>query len=64
MASVDGIAELHMSGARAVFRMESGAPNEVELAAAFKKEGMELTTLESVQRPRAQALYLVDAGVT
>ena len=63
MTSLDGIDELHMSGARAVF-MAADAPDEAEIAAAFEKNGMKLERFEREQRSRAKRLYLVDAGVT
>jgi hypothetical protein len=65
MASVDGIEELHMSGARAVFKLERGATVAKEtLAEAFLAQGMTLESYERVERPRAAALYQVDSGVT
>ena len=65
MTSVDGIAELHMSGARAVFTLEKGATLAKEaVAAAFEAEGMTLASFERVRRPRARSIYVIDAGVT
>ena len=65
MESVDGIAELRMSGARAVFLAEEGAsPAKADVAAAFEAKGMKLESLSEVRRPRTRALYLVDAGIT
>jgi hypothetical protein len=65
MASLDGISDLHMSGARAVFGLERGAKVSKEtLATAFEAQGMQLETFERVERPRAAALYQVDTGVT
>ena len=53
-----------MSGARAVFFASSDPPGEDEIAAAFEAQGMTLESYERVRRPRAERLYLVDAGVT
>ena len=65
MASGDGIEDLHMSGARAVFQLERGASVTKEtLAQAFEEQGMALESFERVERPRAKALYQVDSGVT
>jgi len=65
MTSVDGITELHMSGARAVFQLEPGGTlSQAALAQAFEEQGMELVSFERVERPRAAALYEVDSGVT
>lgn len=65
MASLDGVTNLHMSGARAVFQIEKGASLEKkELAQAFKQQGMTLESFERVERPRAAALYEVDSGIT
>ena len=65
MASVAGIEDLHMSGARAVFQLERGASVTKEtLAQAFEEQGMALESFERVERPRAKALYQVDSGVT
>jgi hypothetical protein len=65
MASVAGIEDLHMSGARAVFQLERGASmTKAHLAQAFEEQGMTLESFERVERPRAAALYNVDSGVT
>jgi len=65
MTSLDGIADLHMSGARAVFRIEKGSGlDEDGVAAAFDEQGMTLESFERVRRPRAAARYEVDSGVT
>ncbi len=65
MKSLKGIAELHMSGARAVFTVEEGATVGKEaVASAFEAEGMTLESFERVRRPRARAIYVIDAGVT
>jgi hypothetical protein len=65
MNSIDGISDLHMSGARAVFQLESGAEiDEKTVAAAFAEVGMKLENFERVERPRAGGVYLVDSGVT
>jgi hypothetical protein len=65
MASLAGITELHMSGARAVFQVEKGATlKEEEIADAFAEQGMKLESFERVERPRAAVRYEVDAGVT
>ena len=65
MASVDGIAELHMSGARAVFGMERGETlDEEQIAAAFEAQGMKLERVDRVERPRPKGLVTVDTGIT
>jgi hypothetical protein len=65
MESIDGIAELHMSGARAVFVPAKGVRiDETTVAAAFEEQGMKLESYREVLRPRAKARYLADAGVT
>jgi hypothetical protein len=65
MGSLAGIAELHMSGARAVFRIEKGETLErEEIAEAFAAQGMQLESFERVERPRAVVRYEVDSGVT
>jgi len=65
MESLDGIAELHMSGARAVFVPAKGTRiDEKVVASAFEKQGMKLESFTEVTRPRAKALYLADAEVT
>ena len=65
MESLDGIAELHMSGARAVFVVEDGTTLDREdVAAAFDGVGMKLESLETVERPRAKAVWKVDAAIT
>ena len=65
MTSLEGVTELHMSGARAVFQLEKGAKLEKkEIADAFEEQGMKLESFERVERPRAAARYEVDSGVT
>ena len=65
MESIDGIAELHMSGARAVFVPAKGMKiSEATVASAFEERGMQLETFGEVLRPRAKARYTADAGVT
>ena len=65
MNSLDDLAELHMSGARAVFKLEGGAKLEQsEIADAFEDQGMQLESFEELRRPRAAAVYVVDAGIT
>jgi len=65
MESVDGISELHMSGARAVFDLD-GRADEVEaaIAAAFEEQEMKLESFEREERPRRHTLWLADAGIT
>lgn len=62
MKSLD-VDELHMSGARAVFRSRK-PPKEYAVAAAFEEQGMQLESYEKLRRPRARGKYLVDTGVT
>jgi hypothetical protein len=65
MESFDGLDTLHMSGARAVFTLGKGADlTEEDFAAAFEEQGMKLETFGEQERPRAKALYAVDAGIT
>ncbi len=65
MNSVDGISDLHMSGARAVFDLDGDAAViEKELAAAFAERGMKLESFDKLRRPRGRGLYTVDSGVT
>ena len=65
MASLEGVTELHMSGARAVFQIEKGETlKREEIADAFAEQDMKLESFERVERPRAAALYEVDSGVT
>lgn len=65
MNSMDGIAELHMSGRRAVFVLEPGVQlDEDALAAAFESQGLELASVERTQMPPAKAVLTVDTGVT
>jgi hypothetical protein len=65
MASLEGVTELHMSGARAVFQLERGETlKQEEIADAFTEQGMKLESFARVERPRAAALYEVDSGVT
>ncbi len=64
MASVDGIAELHMAGTRATFTLRRGAKlGRDEVADAFAERGMKLESLDTIQRPRAKAVYRLGAGV-
>jgi len=55
--------ELHMSGARAVFR-HSSKVSEDAIADALEEQGMSLESYERVRRPRSTVLYTVDTGVT
>ena len=65
MNSVDGISDLHMSGARAVFDLDGNRRRvEADIAAAFEEREMKLESFERVRRPRVEALYLADAGIT
>ncbi|MEM7307197.1 MAG: hypothetical protein AAF682_11035 [Planctomycetota bacterium] len=65
MTSLDGIADLHMSGARAVFQLSPGADlSEMEVAKAFEDNGMKLESFERVERPLAKGKYTVDSGIT
>lgn len=65
MASLEGVTELHMSGARAVFQIERGKTLTKEaIADAFAQQDMTLESFERVERPRAAARYEVDSGVT
>jgi hypothetical protein len=65
MNSLDGIAELHMSGARAVFQIEEGADvDEDTLSDAFAEAGMKLERFERIDRQRANGIYLIDSGIT
>ena len=65
MNSIDGIEELHMSGARAVFVLERGSDlDEDAIAAAFTERGMELASVERIKRPRAKGVVTIDTGVT
>ena len=65
MTSLEGITELHMSGARAVFQLERGETlKKEEIADAFEKQGMKLESFERIERPRAAVRYEVDSGVT
>ena len=55
MSSLDGIAELHMSGSRAVFTCERGERvSEMDVALAFEQVGMKLESYGTERRPRAQ----------
>ena len=50
MNSIEGIDQLHMSGARAVFVLESGADlDKAAIAAAFEERGMQLESVEYVR---------------
>lgn len=65
MNSIDGIAELHMSGARAVFVPARGVTiTEYQLAEAFDGVGMKLETYGVEERPHAKRAYLVDSALT
>ena len=65
MESLEGVTELHMSGARAVFQIEKGETlKKEEIAKAFEEQGMKLESFERVERPRAAVRYEVDSGVT
>ena len=65
MTSIDGIAELHMSGARAVFVPERGVTiSEMDVTQAFEKVGMGVESFGLEERPRAERSYLVDSAVT
>jgi len=65
MNSLDGIADLHMSGARAVFQIEKGSKLDQDAVAdAFAEQGMKLERFERIERPRAAGVFLVDSGVT
>ncbi len=65
MESLDGIAELHMSGARAVFELEPDALfTKSVVAAAIKEQGLTLVSLEAMPQRDVGQMYLVDAGVT
>ena len=65
MESLDGLAELHMSGARAVFELEPDVrfPKSV-VVAAVKEQGLTLVSLETMPQREVAQMYLVDAGVT
>ena len=58
------IDDLHMSGARAVFAKGGSRIKKADLEQAFEEQGMKLESYTRVRRPRAKAIYLVDAGVT
>ena len=65
MATLSGVTDLHMSGARAVFQLAKGAAlTRDDLAQAFQAQGMKLESFEPVERPRAAARYEVDSGIT
>ena len=65
MESVEGIEDLHMSGARAVFTLEAGAEvSRADLDNAFEDNGMEVTAFGEHLRPRPKARYVADAGIT
>jgi len=65
MNSLDGISELHMSGARAVFRIAPGAVlPRAAVAAAFEANDMELRSFGEESRVRPTARYTADAGIT
>ncbi|MBK8099391.1 MAG: hypothetical protein IPK26_19965 [Planctomycetes bacterium] len=65
MASLNGVADVRMSGARAVFQIEQGKTvTKAEVAAAFAAQGMKLESFERIERPRAAVVYEVDSGVT
>ena len=65
MESLEGVTNLHMSGARAVFDTESGAKiEELQVALAFEKQGMKLESFEEAWRPRPRGSFVIDAGIT
>ena len=65
MNSVDGIHEVRMSGARAVFEITGDSEAiEMALAAAFEERGMKLESFEEQPRPRYSGVVTVDTGVT
>ena len=55
--------ELHMSGARAVFR-HSSKVSEDDIADALEEQGMSLESYKKERRPSTIALYTVDTGIT
>ena len=62
---MEGISDLHMSGARAVFDLDGRAKVvEAEIAEAFEEREMKLERFERVRRQRAKGLFLADAGIT
>ncbi len=65
METVDGLAELHMSGTRAVFRLDAGSRVDKEaLAEAFAERGLTLDRVARTETPAPESVYLVDAGIT
>ncbi len=65
MDSLDNVAEYHMSGRRSVFTLNPGAElDSSEVADAYKAQGLTFESLDSESRPRAQAYYVADAGIT
>jgi len=64
MTSIEGIAELHMSGTRAVFTTDGAPLDESVVAAAFEARGLTFESLTYERRPQAEAVVLVGAGVT
>ena len=65
MNSVEGVSDLHMSGARAVFDLRGDAEKiEAQLAAAFAQRGMKLERFERETRPRRVTLYRADSEIT
>jgi len=65
MESLDGIAELHMSGARAVFEPIQGTKFTEEIvSAALEEQGLTLVSLERTHRRPPARMYLVDSGIT
>ena len=65
MESLEGIEELHMSGARAVFEAEPGVKfTEDQVSAAFEEKGLTLISFEQTRRRPPAELYLVDSGIT
>jgi len=65
MESLDKIETLHMSGARAVFKLKPGSRlSEEDVATAFEDKGMKLEAFGEHRRPRAKWQYAVDAGIT
>ena len=65
MESLDGIAELHMSGARAVIEPVPGARfTDDAVSAALEEHGLTLVSLERIRRRPPAKIYLVDSGIT
>ena len=65
MESLEGVAVLHMSGARAVFKPAPGARiSEADVTKALESQGLGLASFESKRRSVPAEIYLVDAGIT